>query len=448
VAGTSADQRRARLKALLAALAARRKEAHAALAADFRKVPEEVDLAELYPLAAELRTTIRRLEDWMRPVKVRAPLGFAGSRAWVRFEPKGVALIISPWNYPLFLTLGPLVSAVAAGNCAVLKPSEFTPHASAFLKSLVSEVFPEEEAAVAEGDQGTSEALLRLPFDHIFFTGSPEVGRLVMKAAAVHLASVTLELGGKSPVLVDADADPRTAARRIAWGKFLNAGQTCVAPDHVLAHPRIHGPLVAELGRAVAAFYGATETERKANPDYARIVNARHLGRLRRLLEASGGQVRLGGEWDERDHYFAPTLVTGVPLEAPLMREEIFGPILPVLEVPDLEAAVERVNAGPKPLALYIFTGRQDRAEDLLARTTAGGTCINDTVLHFAHPGLPGGGVNGSGIGKAHGVHGFRTFSNERAVLCSRAWYSPIQWMYPPFTPRVRKLIDLMLRYL
>jgi aldehyde dehydrogenase (NAD+) len=447
VAARSPAQRRARLQALLEALEARRAEAHAALAADFRKVPEEVDLSELYPLAVELKTAIRRLECWTRPVKVPAPLGFKGSRAWVRHEPKGVVLIISPWNYPLYLSLGPMVSAVAAGNCAVLKPSEFTPRASAFLKSLLSGLFPESEAAVVEGDASTAEALLKLPFDHIFFTGSPGVGRRIMQAASVHLSSVTLELGGKSPVLVDADADPRLAARRIAWGKFLNAGQTCVAPDHVLAHPRIHGRLVEELGRAVAAFYGATPAERRRCPDYGRIVNARHHARLRALLEGSGGRIQLGGDWDVAENYFAPTLVTDVPLEAPLMREEIFGPILPVLRVSDLNAAVELVNARPKPLALYVFSGSPGRAEEIIGRTTAGGSCINDTVLQFAHPGLPGGGVNPSGIGKAHGYYGFQAFSNARGILRCRPWYSPIQWMYPPYTPRVRKLIGLALRY-
>jgi aldehyde dehydrogenase (NAD+) len=286
-----------------------------------------------------------------------------------------------------------------------------------------------------------------MPFDHIFFTGSPAVGREVMRAAAEHLSSVTLELGGKSPVLVDADADLRLAARRIAWGKFLNAGQTCVAPDHVLAHAAIHGPLLAELGRAVAALYGGTEAERRSSPDYGRIIHARHLDRLRGLLEGSPGQVVLGGQWDAQDNYFAPTLVSGVPEDAPLMREEIFGPILPVLAVPDMDAAVRFVNARPKPLAMYVFTSRRATAERIVARTTAGGTCINDTVLQFAHPNLPGGGVNTSGLGKAHGYFGFQAFSNARPVLRSSR-LAPIQWLYPPYTPRVRRLISLTLRFL
>ena len=446
IGATSPGQRRAKLRRLLEALGARRAEAHAALRADFRKVPEEVDLAELYPLGVEIRGAIRHLDRWMRPVRVPTPLAFTGSRAWYRPEPKGVVLIISPWNYPLYLTLGPLVSAIAAGNCAVLKPSEFTPHTSAFMKTMLADLFPEEEVALVEGDAGTAAALLKLPFDHIFFTGSPPVGQVVMRAAAEHLCSVTLELGGKSPVLVDADADLRLAARRIAWGKFLNAGQTCVAPDHVLAHTRIHAQLVRELIRAVEGFYGGSPAERQASPDYARIINGRHHARLRGLLESSGGRIELGGEWDAGDNYFAPTIITGVAHGAPVMGEEIFGPILPVLEVADLDEAVDLVNARPAPLALYLFTGRPAAAEAILARTAAGGSCINDTVLQFAHPHLPGGGVGRSGLGKAHGQFGFQAFSNLRGILRSSR-FSPIQWMYPPFTAGVRRLIELTLRW-
>jgi aldehyde dehydrogenase (NAD+) len=448
VAARSPRERRERLQRLLDLLLARRFEAHAALAADYRKVPAEVDLAELYPLAAELRLAIRRLERWARPSRVPAPLVFLGSRAWVRPEPKGQVLILSPWNYPLYLSLGPLVSAVAAGNCAVLKPSEYTPGASAFLKELLAQVFPEEEAAVLEGDAAAARDLLALPFDHVFFTGSPAVGREVMAAASRHLASVTLELGGKSPVLVDADVDPAMAARRIAWGKFLNAGQTCVAPDYVLAHRAVLEPLVRELGRAVARFYGPDPERIRTSPHFGRIVHGRHLERLRRLLETTQGQVRWGGQWDAADNYFAPTLVTGVGPDDALMGEEIFGPILPVLEVPDLEAAARFVNARPKPLALYCFTGRPGAAGRFLASTTAGGTCVNDTVLHFVHPGLPAGGVNHSGLGKAHGHQGFLEFSNLRAFLRSPRCYSPARWLHPPYGGTAKRVLEAMLRWL
>lgn len=447
VAATTARQRKARLQALLDALMAHRAEAQAALAADFRKAPEEVDLTELYPVISEIKEALRHLPRWMRARKVPTPIGLFGSVGSIRHEPRGVVLIISPWNYPIYLTLGPLVSALAAGNCAILKPSEFTPHTTAFLRKLLAGLFPEDEVALVEGAADTAQALLSLPFDHIFFTGSPAVGKAVMKAAAEHLTSVTLELGGKSPVLVDADADLRTAARKIAWGKVLNGGQTCVAPDYVLVHERVHDALVGELKRALEGFYGASAATRKDSPDLARVINDRHFGRLQGLLGSAGGQVAFGGDVDAATRYIAPTLLTGVDPAAPIMQEEIFGPLLPVLKVRDMDAAVAFVNARPKPLALYVFCGHRGTADDLIARTTAGGSCINDTILHFAHTGLPTGGVNTSGFGKAHGFHGFQAFSNARGVLRQRTRYSAIQLMYPPYTGFVRRMIALTLRF-
>jgi aldehyde dehydrogenase (NAD+) len=447
VAATSVDQRKAKLRALLEALMAHRGEAQAALAADFRKAPEEVDLTELYPVISELKDALRHLARWMKPRPVATPIGLLGSASTIVYEPRGVVLILAPWNYPIYLTLGPLVSAIAAGNCAVIKPSEFTPHANAFLRNLLGGLFPEEEVALVEGEADTAQALLALPFDHTFFTGSPAVGKLVMKAAAEHLTSVTLELGGKSPVLVDEDANLRETARKIAWGKGLNAGQTCVAPDYVLVHERVHDALVEALKKALEDFYGGDAAARKASPDLSRIINARHHGRLLRLLQASPGLVVFGGEVDAGTNYLSPTLLTEVDPASPIMQEEIFGPLLPILKVPDMEAAVAFVNARPKPLALYIFTRSRDRAAAIIARTTAGGGCINDTLVHFAHTGLPTGGVNTSGFGKAHGLYGFEAFSNARGVLRQRTRFSAIQLMYPPYTGFVRRMIDLTLKY-
>ncbi len=447
VAATSADQRRAKLLALLEALMARREEAQAALAADFRKAPAETDLSEIYPVVCELKDALRHLPRWMKPRKVAAPIALFGSASRIVHEPKGVVLIISPWNYPIYLSLGPLVSALAAGNCAILKPSEFTPHTTAFLRKLLAGLFPEEEVALVEGDAETAQALLALPFDHVFFTGSPTVGKAVMKAAAEHLTSVTLELGGKSPVVVDADANLREAARKIAWGKGLNAGQTCVAPDYVLVHERVHDALLEELKRAFEAAYGASSEARRTSPDLARIINDRHFARLQALLSGSSAQVAFGGETDPESRYISPTVLTEVDAASPLMQEEIFGPLLPMLKVPDLDAAMAFVNARPKPLALYVFSGSRSRAGALIARTTAGGGCINDTVLHFIHTGLPTGGVNTSGFGKAHGIHGFEAFSNTRGILRQRTRFSGIQLMYPPYTAFARRMIDLTLKY-
>jgi aldehyde dehydrogenase (NAD+) len=447
VAATSADQRQAKLRALLDALMTHRAEAQAALAADFRKAPEEVDLTELYPVVTEIKDALRHLPRWMKPQQVPTPIGLFGSVGTILHEPRGVVLIISPWNYPIYLTLGPLVSAIAAGNCAVLKPSEFTPHTTAFLRGLLEGLFPEEEVALVEGAADAAQALLALPFDHIFFTGSPAVGKVVMKAAAEHLTSVTLELGGKSPVLVDADANLQEAARKIAWGKCLNGGQTCVAPDYVLVHERVHDALVEALKGAFVDFYGGDPEARKVSPDFARIINDRHHARLLRLLRESKGMVVFGGEVEAATNYISPTLITEVDPGSPIMQEEIFGPLLPILKVPDMAAAVAFVNARPKPLAMYVFSQSRRGAEDLIARTTAGGGCINDTILHFAHTGLPTGGVNTSGFGKAHGIHGFQAFSNARGVLRQRTRFSAIQHMYPPYTRFVRKMIDLTLRY-
>ena len=447
VAATGADQRRAKLRALREALMAHRDEARAALAADFRKAPEEVDLTELYPVLSELKEALRHLPRWMRPRKVPTPMGLLGSAGIIVHEPRGVVLIISPWNYPIYLTLGPLVSAIAAGNCVVIKPSEFTPHTTAFLRKLLAGLFPEEEVALVEGDAEAAQALLTLPFDHIFFTGSPAVGKVVMKAAAEHLTSVTLELGGKSPVLVDADANLHEAARKIAWGKCVNAGQTCVAPDYVLVHQRVHGEFLEALKQAFRAFYGTEAASRKASQDLARIVNDRHFDRLLALLHGSSAHIAFGGETDAATRYIGPTILTGVAPDAPVMHEEIFGPLLPVLPVADMDAAVAFVNARPKPLALYVFSGSRPQAEALVARTTAGGGCINDTLLHFAHTGLPAGGVNASGFGKAHGIYGFEAFSNARGILRQRSRFSAMQLMYPPYTGFVRRMIDLTLKH-
>jgi aldehyde dehydrogenase (NAD+) len=447
VAATSADQRQAKLRALLGALMAHRAEAQAALGADFRKAPEEVDLTELYPVIGEIKDALRQLSRWMKPRKVSTPIGLFGSTSSIRYEPRGVVLIISPWNYPIYLTLGPLVSAIAAGNCVVIKPSEFTPHTTAFLRSLLAGLFPEEEVALVEGDAEAAKALLALPFDHVFFTGSPAVGKAVMKAAAEHLTSVTLELGGKSPVLVAADANLQETARKIAWGKCLNAGQTCVAPDYVLVHERVHDALVEALKQAIEGFFGVDPATRKGSPDFARIINERHHARLLGLLQNSMGITVFGGEVDAATNYLSPTLITEVDPASPVMQEEIFGPLLPILKVKDLDEAVAFVNARPKPLALYVFSGDRRNAEALIARTTAGGGCINDTLLHFAHTGLPTGGVNTSGFGKAHGFYGFEAFSNARGILRQRTRFSAIQLMYPPYTGFVRRLINLTLKY-
>jgi aldehyde dehydrogenase (NAD+) len=450
VARATAEERIEKLKRLRQAVLERREVLQAAVYKDFRKPAAEVDLTEITVTLSEIKHAIDHLKTWMAPQKVKAPVTLLGTQAEVRYEPKGVGLIISPWNYPITLALGPLVSAVAAGCCAVLKPSEFTPHTNAALHDLLAATFEASEVAVVEGDATAAQALLALPFDHIYFTGSPGVGKLVMKAAAEHLTSVTLELGGKSPAVVDASADVALTAQKIVQGKFLNAGQTCIAPDYVLVHEAVHGALLAALREQIHERYGPTEEQREASPDFARVIHARHWQRLHAMLEealADGADLIVGGQATASTRYLAPTVLANVSREGTLMEEEIFGPILPVLSVASLQEAISIVNAKPKPLALYVFAEDAAAREQVLEETSAGGSCVNETLLHFLHPELPFGGIGHSGIGRGHGIYGFRAFSNERPVLTQKLKPSPLQFFLPPYSARTRRFIDWLLKY-
>lgn len=428
VGATSASERIAKIKRLHDALLARRDEIRQALWDDYRKPAAEVDLSEIYPVLGEARHARRHLREWMEPQYVPAPIALLGSRSQIIYEPKGVALIISPWNFPVNLTLGPLVSAIAAGNCAMIKPSEMTPHASACMKRILGDLFDEDEVAVIEGDAAVAEALLKKRFDHIFFTGSPNVGRIVMRAAAEHLTSVTLELGGKSPAIVDRSANLDEAAKKLAWGKFFNAGQICIAPDYVLVDESVRAPFVEKLRRAIDALGG--DASRSA------LVNERHAARVRRLI---GSQ--------SNDRVLPPTIVEQPSEDSDVMREEIFGPVLPVLAYDTLDDALRIIAEREKPLALYLFSRDRRVQRDVLRRTRAGGTAINDTLLHFYQLNLPFGGVGNSGVGKGHGRFGFEAFSNARGVFEQPTRFSMIQLLYPPYTKFKQKLIDLTLRF-
>lgn len=386
---------------------------------DFRKPPEEVDLAEVLPVVSETREAMRSLHKWMRPKHVMPSRMMLGTSSWIKPEPKGRCLIISPWNYPLNLTMGPLVSCLAAGNTAIIKPSEMAPHLSAVMAEIIGALFPQHEVALLQGEAALSSALLELPFDHIFFTGSPAVGKLVMAAAARHLSSVTLELGGKSPTIVDADADVRLAARSTIWGKFSNNGQTCIAPDHVYVHATIKEEFSRECALALTASYGATAAQQLQSPALARVVNTRHTERIAALLQDAtirGARVQFGGEVRVEDCFVQPTLLDSVPPDAKIMQEEIFGPVLPIIAFDDLEQVIGLINAQPKPLALYVWGNNKQRINQVLDNTSAGGSCINDCMVQYLHGGLPFGGVNHSGIGSAHGRYGFQAFSHQRPV--------------------------------
>ncbi|MCH2172430.1 aldehyde dehydrogenase family protein [Myxococcota bacterium] len=427
------EWRREQLKRLI-----RMHEIHAdefvgALQADFGKPTFEAFTSDVSQGKLEAKSALKNLKKWTRPERVGG-LPVMG-RARVIREPLGVVLIISPWNYPVGLLLSPLAGAIAAGNAVVLKPSEVTPHVSAVLAKRLPEYMDPEAITLVEGGVEETTVLLEQRFDHIFYTGNGQVAQVVMEAAAKNLTPVTLELGGKSPCIVHEDADIETAARRIAWGKFVNAGQTCIAPDYVLVHESREEALVTALGKAVRDFYGDNP---KNTADYARIVNRRHHERLATLMK--DGTPAFGGEVDDDQCYVAPTVLRDADDESSLMRDEIFGPILPVRKVRNIDEAVQFVNSREKPLALYLFTKDGKVEDDVLSRTSSGGACVNGTLFHIMDSRLPFGGVGSSGTGAYHGRHTFETFSHRKSVLTRGTRFDP-KIMYPPYGEKLTKFV-------
>ncbi len=443
-------ERKERLLKLLNWITTHQEAIHEALWLDFNKPAIEVDLNEIFPVTSEIKHCLKNLSNWMRPQPQPTPLPMLGTSAFVVAEPKGRALLISPWNFPFNLAIGPLVSALAAGCPAILKPSEYAPHTAQLVQDLVSEVFAPHEVAVCLGEKEVASELLGLPFDHIFFTGSPAIGKIVMRAAAKHLSSVTLELGGKSPVILDASADLKDAAEKLIWGKFVNCGQTCIAPDYILVPEDKKEIFIGHAREVLTRYYDPEEKGIMQSPDYARLINAKHFDRIRQLLEDSlqkGAQVEAGGELDEETRYVAPTLISNVGEDMLVFQEEIFGPILPILTYSHLNDALALIHSQPKPLALYFFGKDESRAKRVMAETSSGNLVINDCVLHFLHSELPFGGVNNSGIGKAHGKYGFLAFSNEKGVLKQRIGFNNVSLLRPPYGLRVRKLIATMMKW-
>jgi aldehyde dehydrogenase (NAD+) len=431
----TAAERVARLRQLKRAIVARREEILDAMHADFRKNRSEAELSEIQLVLNELNAAIAGTPAWMRPVKVATPPHLFGTRSRIHYEPRGVVLIVAAWNYPFALLFAPLAAAVAAGNCVFLRPSEKVPHTSAVAARILGDVFPADEAVLVGGDRSTAQYLLGLPFDHVFFTGSTPVGHTVMAAAAARLTSVTLELGGKSPAIVDETADLEHAARCVMWGKFVNAGQTCVAPDYALVHEtRLEGFCDAAR-RVLEDFYGASEDARQASEDYCRMIDEPSCARVAALLDdavRSGARVEIGGRVDVAQRYVAPTILSGVRRDAAIMQDEIFGPVLPVLTYRTQDEAIDYLRGRPKPLAMYVFSESPHNVDDLLTRTTAGGTVVNNCLIHLVNPHLPFGGVGESGFGRYHGRFGFETFSHARAVLVQgRPRLS--QMFYPPY---------------
>jgi aldehyde dehydrogenase (NAD+) len=425
--------RRRQLVQLRALLRGHGREIEAALAADLGKPPLETGLTETWPVLREVAAALANLERWSGRQRVSIPLWLHPGRAEVRACPYGTILILSPWNYPFQLSLIPLVSALAAGNCVILKPSELAPASAGLLASLLPRYLDAGAVAVVTGDAAAAAALTALPVDYIFFTGSTAVGRKVMATAAANLTPITLELGGKSPALVDATATIAVTARRLVWGKFLNAGQTCVAPDYVLVDRRVQPALLRACAREIRDGFGA---DPRTSADYGRIVNEAHFDRLLGLL--SSGTVVAGGTGDRATRYLAPTLLSEVPPESAIMQEEIFGPILPILAVDSLEEAIACVNRRPSPLAIYLFSESARAREAVLTQTRSGGVCVNDVILHLTPPGLPFGGVGQSGMGACHGAAGFATFSHRKSILVRSTRWDPAL-RYPPYGAIVRR---------
>ena len=412
-----------------------------ALAKDLGK-PDVEAYFEVVAVRQEISLCRRQLRRWIAPKKVSVPLSQRPGRAEVIAEPLGCVLIIGPWNYPFHLAIQPLVSALAAGNTAILKPSEHAPATAQLISSLIREAFPPEIVQVVQGDGSTAQALLAERFDHIFFTGGERIGKLVMAAAAQHLTPVTLELGGKSPAVVLSDADLEVTSRRLVWGKCLNAGQTCIAPDYLLVESSARASLIQALGERLTACFGEEPLD---SSDLASIVNDAQYARLSALLEQARerGQVLLGGTCDPERRRIAPTVIQVNDREDPLMQEELFGPLLPILEVDGLEQAIEWINQRPKPLALYLFSSSQRNQETVLHDTSSGGVCFNDVVMQVGVPELPFGGVGASGMGAYHGKAGFDTFSHQRSVL-RRPFALDLPFRYPPYAgrlPLMRRLL-------
>ena len=430
--------RMVQLKKLMDWINANEKSILDALETDLGKSAYEGYLTEVAMVKQELKDAMRSLKKWMRPSRARTAIGQLPGTCRIYAEPYGVTLVMSPWNYPFQLTVAPLIGAISAGNCAVVKPSAYSAATSAVLKRMMDELFEPEYIVCVEGGRQENAALLEQHFDFIFFTGSPNVGRLVMEKASAHLTPVSLELGGKSPVIVDETADIALTARRLAWGKCVNAGQTCVAPDYVLVHHSREEALIEALIQEIRRMYTSAPL---ANPILPKIVNQRHFERLIGLMQS--GVVTHGGQLDVSARKIAPTILTDVDWESPIMQEEIFGPLLPILPYRKLDDAIARIQQRPKPLALYLFTQSRQTEERVMREVSFGGGCVNDTILHLATPYMPFGGVGESGMGGYHGKFSFDTFSHRKSVL--KRWAKPdVPLRYAPYDGKMKWIRKLM----
>lgn len=414
------------------------KEIMEALREDLNKAPFEAYETEIGIAMEEIKETIKNLSKWAKPKRIKTPIIHFLSSSYIYSEPYGIVLIMSPWNYPFQLTLTPLIGAIAAGNCSIVKPSEYSIHTSLIIEKVIKESFEDSYISIVRGGREANKNLLDEKFDYIFFTGSVSVGKIVMKAASEHLTPITLELGGKSPCIVDRTADIDLAAKRIVWGKFLNAGQTCVAPDYLLVENGIKYELIKRMKKYITLFYGSNPCN---NPDYPKIINGKHFQRLLNLLKDE--EIVIGGQYNNDITQISPTIIDNVTWDSPVMQEEIFGPLLPVMEFRDIQEAASIVNKHPKPLALYLFSNDNRSSKFVIKNISFGGGCINDTIVHLANPNMPFGGVGESGMGGYHGKSSFNTFSHRKSIL-KKSNLIDVPLRYPPFKNNLKILKKLI----
>jgi len=447
VNNSSARTRIKKLKKLKKIILKNRVKIKEALKKDFKKNPSEVDLTEIFPIVSEINFTVNNLRKWMKDEYVRTPLTLLGSKSFIRYEAKGVVLIITPWNFPINLSFISLINALSAGNSILIKPSEITSETSYVIKDIIEETFDEKEVSVVLGGVDLAKEILKLKFNHILFIGSPTIGREVMKSASVHLSSVTLELGGKSPTVVDKNCDIKKAAKRVVWAKLINNGQVCIAPDYVLIHEDIKNKFVKYVINSIKKLYGDNINNSQS---YCRIVNNNHFKRLKNLIDDSlnkNSKILYGGNTDSNENYIEPTLIENIDKDSKIFNEEIFGPILPIFTFKKIDEAITFINKKNKPLALYIFSSDNKNINKVLEETSSGGVCINHNTLHYSNYNLPFGGIGNSGFGRCHGEFGFKELSNKKSIFKQFLPFSPTDILMPPYNSFKQKIINLIIKY-
>lgn len=448
IKNTTSKERIIKLRKLKKNIFLYRDEIKKALFKDFKKSSSDVDLTEIFPVISEIKHNIRHLNKWMKDEIVPTPLTLLGSKSYIKHEPKGIILIMTPWNFPINLTFVSIINAISAGNSIIIKPSEISEKTSIIIKKIVANTFDKNEIKVILGGTKTAQKLLKLKFNHILFIGSPSIGKIVMQEAAKNLASVTLELGGKSPTIIDEKCNINKAAKRIAWSKFLNNGQVCIAPDYLFVHNKIKEKFIKQLILSIKDLYSNDPIK---SDDYCRIVNKKHFNRLINLLEDAkqlGSNIIYGGNINEKENFIEPTLLDNISAKSKMYKEEIFGPLLPIFDFNKIEEVIEFINKNEKPLALYIFSKNNNNIKAIINNTSSGGVCINHSTLHYSNNNLPFGGINNSGTGRCHGIYGFHELSNKKSVLKQVLPSSPTDFLFPPYNNFKNKLIEFTIKWL